>query len=131
MSAKWSSVDFVTVATLQLRVLYVFVILTHDRRRVLHFNVTERPRSEWTAQQIIEAFPENPAPRYLARDRDGVYGSQFRTRVQGMGNSRGAHGSTESLAKLLCGTDYREYSPRMFEHVIVINQWHLRQIGKS
>ena len=55
------SIDFFTVPTLQLRVLFVFVILAHERRRVLHFNVTEHPTAEWTAQQIIEAFPEDVA----------------------------------------------------------------------
>jgi len=79
------SIDFFTVPTLQLRVLFVLVVLAHERRRVLHFNVTEHPNAEWTAQQIIEAFPEDAAPRYLIRDRDGIYGSHFRNRVLGMG----------------------------------------------
>jgi putative transposase len=79
------SIHFFTVPTLQLRVLFVFVVLAHERRRVLHFNVTDHPTAEWTAQQVIEAFPEDDAPRYLIRDRDGVYGDHFRSRVQGMG----------------------------------------------
>src|SRR5207245_11647138 len=61
------------------------VVLAHQRRRVLHFNVTEHPTAEWAAQQIVEAFPEDTAPRYLIRDRDGIYGGHFRNRVQGMG----------------------------------------------
>src|SRR6266446_6508036 len=79
------SIDFFTVPTLQLRLLFVFVVLAHQRRRVLHFNVTEHPTAEWAAQQIVEAFPEDTAPRYLIRDRDGIYGGHFRNRVQGMG----------------------------------------------
>jgi putative transposase len=67
-----SVVDFFTIATIQLRVLYVFVVLAHDRRRVLHFNVTEHPTPGWAAQQIVEAFPQDSVPRYLVRDRDGV-----------------------------------------------------------
>src|SRR5262249_44294340 len=78
------SIDFFTVATIQLRVLYVLIVLSHDRRRVLHFNVTEHPTATWGAQQIIEAFPEDTAPRYLVRDRDGIYGESFRARVEGM-----------------------------------------------
>ena len=78
------SVDFFTVPTLRLRVLFVFVVLVHDRRRLVHFNVTEHPTAEWTAQQIIEAFPEDSAPRYLIRDRDGIYGHYFDKRVEGM-----------------------------------------------
>src|SRR3989441_5696476 len=68
------SIDFFTVATIRLRVLYVFVVLVHDRRRVLHFNITEHPTAVWAAQQVIEAFPEVNAPRYMVRDRDGIYG---------------------------------------------------------
>jgi hypothetical protein len=59
------SVDFFTVPTIQLRVLYVFVILARDRRRVLHFNVTENPTAAWTAQRMVEAFPDDTVPRYL------------------------------------------------------------------
>ena len=62
--------DFFTVPTV--RVLFVFVVLSHDRRRVVHFNVTEHPTEEWTAQQIREAFPWDQAPRYLIRDRDAT-----------------------------------------------------------
>jgi putative transposase len=71
------SVDFFTVPTIQLRVLYVFFILAHDRRRVLHFNGTENPTAAWTAQQMVEALPD-AVPQYLVRDRDGVYGLDFR-----------------------------------------------------
>jgi len=66
------SIDFFTVATIQLRILYVFIVLAHDRRRVLHFNVTEHPMAVWAAQQLIEAFPEDRAPRYMVRDRAGI-----------------------------------------------------------
>ena len=64
------SIDFFTVATIRLRVLYVFSVLAHDRRRVIHFNVTGRPTAVWAAQQIVEAFPEDRAPRFMVRDRD-------------------------------------------------------------
>jgi transposase InsO family protein len=79
------SVDFFTVPTARLRVLFVFVVLAHDRRRVLHFNVTEHPTAAWTTQQIVDAFPYDSAPAYLIRDRDRVYGQPFRHRVKGMG----------------------------------------------
>ncbi len=65
--------------------LFVLIVLAHDRRRVVYFNVTEHPTSEWTAQQLVEAFPWAPAPKYLLRDRDAVYGSQFRKRVRSLG----------------------------------------------
>jgi hypothetical protein len=76
------SIDFFTVPTARFRVLFVFVLLAHHRRRVVHFNVTEHPTARWTAQQIVDAFPNDSAPSYLLRDRDQVYGEQFRHRVK-------------------------------------------------
>jgi len=73
------------VPTLTGRVLFVLVILSHHRRRIVHVGITEHPTAEWTAQQIIEAFPEDTAPRWLLRDRDAIYGDLFRQRVAGMG----------------------------------------------
>jgi len=78
-------VDFFTVPTATFRVLYCFIILGHERRRVIHFNVTTNPTARWTAQQITEAFPWDEAPEYLIRDRDGCYGIEFRDHVEKMG----------------------------------------------
>ena len=75
------SIDFFTVPTITLKVLYVFIVLEHQRRKVLHFNVTEHPTAAWTSQQIVEAFGDHTAPRYLLRDRDGVYGNEVRSRI--------------------------------------------------
>jgi len=71
------SIDFFIVPTLRLEVLYVLIVLTHERRRIVHFNVTAHPTAQWTAQQMVEAFPFDTAPRYLVRDRDGIYGKTF------------------------------------------------------
>jgi hypothetical protein len=61
------------------------VVLLHHHRQVVHFNVTEFPTAAWAAQQLVEAFPDDSAPRYLLRDRDSIYGGEFRRRVKGMG----------------------------------------------
>ena len=66
------------------RILICFLVLRHHRRTVVHFNVTRHPTSRWTAQQIVEAFPYDTAPRYLLRDRDRIYGSCFANRVRSM-----------------------------------------------
>jgi len=79
------SLDFFTVATVRFEILYVLVVLAHDRRRVRHFNITAHPTAAWTAQQVVEAFPWETAPRYLLRDRDDVYGAAFRRRVAALG----------------------------------------------
>jgi hypothetical protein len=77
--------DFLVVPTVTFRLLFVFVVLGHDRRRAIHFNVTAHPTAEWTARQIAEAFPWDSAPRYLLHDRDSVYGGTFRQQVEEMG----------------------------------------------
>jgi len=82
---KIAAIDFFTVATMTFSVLYGFVILLHDRRQVVHFNVTAHPTAFWTAQQIIEAFPEDRAPQFLLGDRVQIYGEYSRCRVAGMG----------------------------------------------
>ncbi|HEX4594281.1 MAG TPA: hypothetical protein VH157_08395, partial [Bryobacteraceae bacterium] len=79
------SIDFFTVPTIRFQILYVFLVLAHDRRRIVHFNVTAHPTAEWTGQQLREAFPFEQVPRYLLRDRDGIFGGEFRKDVKAMG----------------------------------------------
>jgi len=83
------SIDFLVVPTIRFKLLYVFVILGHANRQVIHFNVTANPTAEWTAQQVIQAFPWDTAPEYLLRDRDRIYGGGFRRRVKNMGIEEG------------------------------------------
>jgi hypothetical protein len=79
------SADFFTVPAVCSHVLFVFVVLAHDRRRIPSINVTSSPSAAWTANQIVQAFPWESAPRYLLRDRDGIYGSFFRHRIRNLG----------------------------------------------
>src|SRR6267378_5024018 len=122
------SIDFFTVPTARLRVLFVLVVLAHHRRRVVHFNVTEHPTAAWTAQQIVDAFPDESAPSYLLRDRDQVYGQQFRHRVKGMGIDEvltAPHSPWQNpLAERLIGSIRRE----CLNHVLVLGERHLRRI---
>ena len=120
-----------TVPTATFRVLYVLVVLAHDRRRVVHFNVTEHPTAAWTAQQIVEAFPEETAPRFLLRDRDQIYGEEFRRRVAGMRIEEvmtAPHSPWQSpYVERLIGSIRRE----CLDHVIVLGENHLRRIMRS
>src|SRR4051794_2787334 len=70
------STDFFIVPTITMKVLFVFIVLEHNRRKVLHFNVTEHPTGAWTAQQIVEAFADREAAPYLIRDRDTRYSAE-------------------------------------------------------
>ena len=122
------SIDFFTVPTVTFNVLFVFVIFAHDRRRIVHFNVTESPGAKWTAQQIVEAFPWESAPRYLLRDRDGIYGQEFTSRVKHMGikevkTAPRSPWQTPYVERLI-GTLRRD----CIDHVIVLNERHLRRL---
>jgi putative transposase len=123
-----ASIDFFTVPTATFRVLFVFLVLAHARRRVVHFNITEFPSATWTAHQIIEAFPEDTAPRYMIRDRDGIYGDVFRRRVEGMGIDEVLTAPQSPwqnpYAERLVGSFRRE----CLDHVIVLGEKHLRRI---
>jgi hypothetical protein len=79
-----AAIDFFIVPTATFRVLYVFIVLSHDRRHIVHFNVTAHPSAQWTAQQIVEAFAFDTAPRYLLRDRDSIYGDTVQRRIRSL-----------------------------------------------
>jgi transposase InsO family protein len=122
------SVDFFTVPTIRFQVLYVFLVLAHDRRRILHFGVTAHPTAEWTAQQLREAFPWETAPRYLLRDRDGIFGPDFVKQVRAMGIKQVLSAPRSpwqrAYVERVIGTLRRE----CLDHVIVINEESLRRI---
>ncbi len=124
------AIDFFTVPTATFRVLYCFVVLRHARREVVHFNVTEHPTAAWTAQQIVEAFPWDEAPKYLLRDRDSIYGADFQKRIKSMGieEVRTAFRSPwqSPYVERLIGSIRRE----CLDHVIVLNEAHLMCILK-
>jgi transposase InsO family protein len=125
------SVDFFTVPTIQFQILYVFLVLAHDRRRVLHFGVTAHPTAEWTAQQLCEAFPWNAAPRYLLRDRDRIFGDEFTKQVKDMGIKEVLSAPRSpwqrAYVERLIGTLRRE----CLDHVIVFNETSLYRHVKS
>lgn len=79
------AIDFFVVPTATFKVLFVFLVLAHDRRRIVHFNVTEYPTAQWTAQQLVEAFPFDTAPSYLWRDGAGIYGQRVHRRIESLG----------------------------------------------
>ena len=123
--------DFFTVPTIRFQVLYVFLVLAHDRRRIVHVNVTAHPTAERTAQQLRDAFPWNTVPRFLLRDRDRIFGTTFRADVQAMGITEvlsAPHSPWQrAYVERLIGSIRRE----CLDHVIVINHAHLRRILRS
>ncbi len=120
------SVDFFTVPTIRFHVLYVFLVLAHDRRRVIHFAVTAYPTAEWTAQQLREAFPWDSAPCYLLRDRDRIFGRELVHQVKAMGIKQVLSAPRapwqRAYVERVIGTIRRE----CLDHVIVFGERDLR-----
>ena len=116
------SVDFFTVPTIRFQILYVFLVLAHERRRILHFAVTAHPTAEWTAQQLREAFPWDSAPRYLLRDRDRIFGHDFVEQVKAMGIKQVLSAPRSpwqrAYVERVIGTIRRE----CLDHMIVFNE---------
>ena len=127
-SREIAAIDFFAVATVNFRTLICFVVLRHHQRTVAHFNVTSHPTARWTAQQIVEAFPYETAPRYLLRDRDGIYGSYFANRVGGMGIEEvliAPRSPWQSpYVERMIGSIRRE----CLDHILVISEAHLRRV---
>jgi hypothetical protein len=110
------------------RVLFVLVVLSHHRRRIVHVNITDHPTATWSAQQLVDAFPDDSAPNWLHRDRDRIYGDVFQRRLAGMSIaevvSAPASPWQHPYVERLIGSIRRE----CLNHVIVINEAHLRRV---
>ncbi|MCC7376771.1 MAG: transposase [Verrucomicrobiales bacterium] len=123
-----AAMDFFVVPTATFRLLYVLRIVRHERRMVVHWNITESPTTAWTAQQVVEAFPFDSAPSYLGRDRDSIYGGNFVKRVNELGIQEKVISPRSPwqnpIAKRLIGSIRRE----CLDRVILINERHLRRL---
>src|SRR3984885_14465754 len=128
---QMASIDFFVVPTATFRVLFVFVVLSHARRRVLHFQVTEHPSQDWTMQQIREAFPWDQGCQYLLRDRDAIYGDDWVEMTKGLGieeviTAPRSPWQNPFLERLI-GSVRRE----CLDHMIVWNERSLRRTLRS
>jgi putative transposase len=121
------AIDFLTVPTIAMKVLFVFIVLEHRRREVLHFNVTEHPTAAWTSQQIVEAFAERGTPRYLLRDRDGVYGNEVPLRITSLHIEEVLTAPQSPwqnpYVERLIGSIRRD----CLNHFVILNTWHLKR----
>jgi putative transposase len=119
------------VASASFRLLYVMIILAHDRRNILRTAVTEHPTAAWLSRQVIEAFPWDTAPRYLLRDRDGSYGAYFRNRVEAMGITEVITAPRSpwqnAYVERVIGSIRRE----RLDHIVIFNEYHLRRVLSS
>ena len=125
-----AAIDLCVVPTLTFGCLFAFLVVSHGRRRLLWFAVTTHPTAEWLAQQIVEAFPWDTAPRYLVRDNDAAYGQAFTNRIRTMG-IRDRPIALRSpwqnpYVERLIGTLRRE----CLDHVLIFGERHLHQVPR-
>ncbi len=126
-----AAVDMLVVVTLGFQLLYAMVLISHRRRKILHFDVTEHPTQDWLTAQIARAFSSNPKPKYLLRDRDVIYGRKFSDRLKELRIKE--HVTTPQspwqniYVERVIGSIRRE----CLDHVIVLNERHLRWILSS
>ena len=126
-----AAMDFFTVPTATFRVLYCFFVISHSRRRILHFNATEHPTTAWIGQQLREAFPDDTAPRYLILDRDRKYEGEASEILRSLSCDliRTAYQSPwqNGVAERWVGSCRRE----LLDHVIVLSESHLRRLVRD
>ena len=125
------AVDMFVVATATFRLLYIVIVLGQDRRRIIHFEVTQNPTQAWLARQMTEAFPWDTAPRYLLRDRDASYGWDFRNRVRMMGIKEVVTAPRSpwqnAYVERIIGSIRRE----CLDHFVIFDERHLRRVLSS
>jgi transposase InsO family protein len=122
------SLDFLTVPTATFRVLFVLVILSHDRRRILHFNVTAHPTAEWTARQLLEACGIDEVPSYLLRDRDGIYGHRFSRQAKALGIQEAVTAPRSAWQNGYAERVIGSIRHDCLDHVIVLGERQLRRV---
>jgi transposase InsO family protein len=126
-----SAIDMFVVVSASFRLLYVMIILTHGRRKIMRTAVTEHPTAAWLSRQVTEAFPWDTAPRYLLRDRDASYGSEFRSRVEAMNIAEVITAPRSpwqnAYVERVIGSIRRE----CLDHVVILSERHLRRVLSS
>ena len=120
--------DFFTVPTLTFRLLYCFFVIGHGRRRILHFNVTRHPTSDWVVQQLREAFPDAGQYRYVILDHDSIFDAEVITFLQATGlmpkRTSVQAPWQNGIAERWIGSCRRE----ILDHVIALDERHLRRL---
>ena len=119
------------VASVSFRLLYVMIILAHDRRRIIQTAVSEHPTAAWLSRQVTDAFPWDTAPRYVLRDRDASYGQHFRRRVDAKGITKVVTAPRSpwqnAYVERVIGSIRRE----CLDHLVIFNERHLRRVLSS
>ena len=130
-AAGIAAIDMFVVASASFRLLYVMIILAHDRRKIVRFDVTRYPTASWLARQVTEAFPWDTAPHYLLRDHDASYCSEFCKRVDAMGITEVVSAARSpwqnAYVERVIGSIRRD----CLDYIVIFNERHLRRVLSS
>jgi putative transposase len=130
-AAGIAAIDMFVVASASFRLLYLMIILAHDSRKIVRFDVTRNPAAGWLSRQVTEAFPWNTAPRYLLRDRDASYGADFRKQIDAMGIAELVSAARSpwqnAYVERVIGSIRRE----CLDYIVICNERHLRRVLAS
>lgn len=126
-----ASIDFLVVPTARFALLHMFIVLSHDRRRIVHFGVTAHPTSAWVARQIREAFPWDTVPRYPIRNRDAIYGPEVRATMKAMGIREVVTAPRSPWQNPYVEQLIGPIRCECLDYVVVLDEGHLRRILRS
>src|SRR6202051_2506332 len=130
-AAGIAAIDMFVVASVSFRLLYVMIILAHDRRKIVRFDITRHPTAGWLSRQVTEAFPWNTAPRYLLRDRDASYGSEFCKRVDAMGITEVITAPRSPWQNPYVERAIGSIRRECLDYIVIVNERHLRRVLSS
>ena len=125
------AIDFFVVPTISFKLLYGFIVLSHERRKIIHFNVTYNPNQDWLIQQLREAFPYNEKPKYLIRDRASIYGKKYRKFIEDSDMNDLKITYKSPWQNPYCERTIGTIRKDLLNHVIILNVNHLRKLLKN
>ncbi len=126
-----AAMDFFVIPTVQFRIFYVFFVISHARRQVVHFNVTEHPTAQWVIRQLREAFPFDQAPKYLICDRDKIFSSRVKEFVKNMGIKPKIISYQSPWQNGVAERYVLSVRSEILNHVIILNERHLNRLMRS
>jgi transposase InsO family protein len=126
-----AAMDLFVVPTISFKLLYGLVVMSHDRRRILHLSTTEHPSAEWIAQQVTEAVGWELAPQYIIRDRDSLYGEVFKRRLCAMGIRDRPTAARSPWQNGYCERLIGSVRRECLDHVVIFGERHLRHVLRS
>jgi hypothetical protein len=122
------AIDFLVVRTLLFKAIYIFIALSHDRRKILHFAVSSKPHSQWAIQQLRDTFAFDETTKYVIRDNDAIFSEEFKQHIKRLGledTPTAPHSPWQNpICERVNGTLRRE----CLDHVIILNEKHLRAV---